>query len=347
MTGVEDVPLVSFIIVARNAAAHLPVLLEDVERQDYPPERMELLLVDSMSGDVTPELMARFAGRHPAHAVRVLRNPGRTLACGWNVALARCRGAVIVRVDAHGRVPPGFVRANVEALRGGEYIAGGERTTPAPETAWARLLALAERSPFGSGAAGYRRERTAGYVPTLAHAAYRREVFAAVGGYDERLGRTEDNEMHYRMRRHGFRFAYSPAIRSQHRARPSLRTLLRQKYGNGYWIGLTLGVAPRCFSAYHLVPAAFTAALIAGAAAAPGWSLPALLIPYAAAALYYTAGAAAGETGGMRLRCGALPFLFLAMHAAYGLGTLAGLACMPAFLAKYRGYRPPRPVAPL
>ena len=38
--------------------------------------------------------------------------------------------------------------------------------------------------------------------------------------------------------------------------------MIKQKYGNGYWIGLTVGVCPRCFSSYHFVPVGFVMALI-------------------------------------------------------------------------------------
>ena len=49
-------------------------------------------------------------------------------------------------------------------------------------------------------------------VNTLAFAAYRKKVFDDVGLYNEKLVRTEDNEMHYRMKKAGYRFFYNPEI---------------------------------------------------------------------------------------------------------------------------------------
>ncbi|MHB9156151.1 MAG: glycosyltransferase family 2 protein, partial [Endomicrobiales bacterium] len=255
----ERFPLVSFIIVARNAEHCLPELLADAAAQEYPPEKLEILLVDSASTDATPRLMEGFRTAHPQRPVLLLRNPGRLLARGWNAALAASAGSVIVRVDAHSRIPRDFVRKNAEALEGRD-IAGGARLVVEPENPWQKLLCLAERSRFGSGVARYRRRCGPGCVDTLAHAAYRREVFATAGGLDERLERNQDNELHFRIRRAGYKFFFSPGIVSWHRARPTLAAFLAQKYGNGFWIGQTLGVQPFCFRARHFAPLAFVLA---------------------------------------------------------------------------------------
>ncbi|MFR1477081.1 MAG: hypothetical protein ACLSB9_15995 [Hydrogeniiclostridium mannosilyticum] len=120
-------------------------------------------------------------------------------------------------------------------------------------TIWMTVINMLEDSMFGGSVAAFRRKESAGTVKTLAFAAYRREVFEAVGYFDERLARTEDNEIHYRMRCKGYDFLRSD-ICSRRETRPSLRKLTRQKYLNGYWIGLTLKICPKCISLYHLIP---------------------------------------------------------------------------------------------
>ncbi|UPT75214.1 MAG: glycosyltransferase family 2 protein [Elusimicrobiota bacterium] len=333
-------PKVTFIIVARDAERHLPAALACLAAQDYPSERLQCLFVDGLSADGTRRLAAEFKAAHPALDFSILDNPGRLLASGWNAALARAQGDVVLRVDAHSEFPPDFVRRHIEARSGGRAITGGPTTTNWEDGGG--LIALAENSPFGGGAAAFRRRTEPGFVDTLAHAAYDRAVFAEVGGYDERLARTEDNEIHHRMKRAGHRFWFDPAIRSTRRARATVSGLLRQKYGNGLWIGLTLGVAPGAFGVRHFVPGAFTLALLGALALGPALSwlpLAGLLAAYAAAAAGF-AFAAAGPA-----RAPALAGLFFLMHCAYGFGTLAGLAAMPWFKWKTRRYSVPRPVA--
>jgi len=276
--------------------------------------------------------------------VDILSNPGKILASGWNRALAHADGDIILRVDAHSRIPMNFIRTNVQGILNGEDVVGGMRKTLLPDEPWQQLLCHAEHSRFGSGAADYRNPGEARYVDTLAHAAYRRSVFARVGGYDERLKRTEDNDIHYRMKKAGFRFFYSPEIVSFHCARSSLGALLRQKYGNGFWIGLTIGIQPRCFGMRHFVPALFVVAL--GAACLAGlrshW-MPLLLLSciYGFSACLFAAKEMAGSPLKIKLLCSILPMVFFLMHVSYGIGTVLGLAGMPFFAWKNHGYEIP------
>ena len=90
---------------------------------------------------------------------------------------------------------------------------------------------------FGSSIASYRREGKKSYVKSVFHGAYRRKVFEDVGGFNEALGRTEDNELHYRIRRKGYKICFHPGIHSRQHVRSSLKEMVRQKYSNGYWIG--------------------------------------------------------------------------------------------------------------
>ena len=64
--------------------------------------------------------------------------------------------------------------------------------------------------------------------------------------------------MHYRIRKAGYKICFNPDIISYQNIRNSWCGMLKQKYGNGHWIGLTLGVCPGCFSIHHFVPLAFS-----------------------------------------------------------------------------------------
>lgn len=323
-------PLVSFAVVAYNAERCLPELLADLAAQDYPPERIEALLVDSASTDGTRAVMEAFARQAPMR-VRVLDNPARWLAPGINVALDAARGELFVRLDAHARIPRDFITRNVQAIAMGEDIVGGRVEGSVPRTPWQAVLTALDTSRFAGGAAPFRNAGAARDVDTLAYAMYRRSVYDAVGRYDERLRRTEDNEMHRRMRCAGYRFHYCPEIHSFHAARASLRGQLRQKWGNGLWVGRTMRVAPRCFAARHFIPALFVLALLGGVAlAACGlpWPLWALLSAYVALDVGFGVHDALRAPVGRALCALTLPWLFPLVHIVYGLGTLCGLLTM-------------------
>ena len=317
---------ISFIIVAYNAAASLPLLLGDLLEQTLPPSQLELLLVDSASEDSTAQIMRDFAA-HAPFTVRILRNEKRWLASGINIALQAAAGDAIIRLDAHARIPRDFLQKNLALLESGEDIVGGCVEGGKPSTPWESVMRTVDTSRFCGGAAPFRNGGEARYVDTLAYALYRREVYDRVGRYDERLRRTEDNDMHYRMRKAGYRFFFSPEIVSYHAARTTLRAQLRQKWGNGFWIGRTMHIQPQCFALRHLVPAAFVLALAVCLLLAPVSLLPlaALLAAYLICDLYFSAAGACSQESGRLLALLALPLCFPAVHIVYGAGTLAGL----------------------
>ena len=317
---------ISFIVVAYNAAQSLDALLGDLLSQTIAPEQLEALLVDSASTDNTAQIMRHFAARAPFE-VKLLENPKRWLASGINVALRAATGDAVIRLDAHARMPKDFLQKNLDALARGEDIVGGSVCGAPPETAWEAVTRALDTSRFCGGAAPFRNGGEARYVDTLAYALYRREVYDRVGLYDERLRRTEDNDMHYRMRKAGYRFYFSPDIVSWHAARKTLRGQLSQKWGNGYWIGRTMRIQPRCFAPRHLVPALFVLALIVLALLCPLSPLPlaTMLLLYGALDVLYAAKAALEEPRGRLLTFICLPFLFPVVHIVYGTGTLCGL----------------------
>ena len=337
---------VSFIIVMRNADACLGGLLADYAEQDYPAERRELIIVDSMSEDGTQERVQSFRREHPGLGVTALENPGLILATGWNIGLAAARGDILIRVDAHARIAPDFIARNVERIDAGEDICGGLVESRTAHTGWAEVLCLVDASKFGGGPAGFRNPGTARYVDTLAYAAYRRGVFAKVGGLDERLRRTEDNEIHCRMTEAGYKFFYDPAIRSWRTPRTKLGALLAQKFANGVGIGILLAIRPRSCRLRHLVPLAFVLGVVGGLCLLPisPVFLAVVACPYVLLDVVFTAQAV--ERAGRRAKvlAPAAILLFPAMHAAYGIATALGLLRMPLARLPTRRYTPPRPI---
>jgi GT2 family glycosyltransferase len=328
-TSLAPIRLVSLVVIAYNEEQAIAGLLGDIVAQDYPHDKVELLFVDSASTDGTRTLLEEFARKEGSFAnVRVLDNPARFLPQGCNVALRAYAGDVFVRVDAHARIPVDFIRRNVEVLESGESACGGVRPTVLQQpTPWREALLLAENSAFGSSPAAYRRGQERSVADSVFHGAYRREVFDTVGPYDERLLRTEDNDMSYRIRKAGFHIVLDPAIRSEQFVRSSLRRMVRQKEANGYWIGRMAYIQPGAISLFHLVPIAFVLALLA-------FLLVGLLLswlPLIALAVLYLAAdlgmaiRAILQAPGRTVALLALPFIFPLIHVSYGLGTIRGL----------------------
>lgn len=318
----------SLIVVVRNERECLVNLLDDLTLQDFPSNQTEIILVDSASTDGTGEVMKDFAERYSGRRITILQNPHRILASGWNLAIKAATGRFVLRLDAHTRVPRDFLARNLEALNKGEAIVGGRIIYMQPSGTWERIVSAAASSRFGAASAAFRQLGAAGYVDTLAFAAYSRQIFARVGLFNETLARTEDNEMHYRIREAGFKFYYDPTIVSYYLSRRTLRQLLRQMYNNGLWIFPTMAIQPKCFSFRHFVPFFFVLGLIMASGAAvlsTGWVLAFVLGAYFATAFAFAAWATASFEGYRKAAVLFIPFCFFLIHSAYGIGTFVGM----------------------
>ncbi|MBR3182495.1 MAG: glycosyltransferase family 2 protein [Eggerthellaceae bacterium] len=326
--------LVSIGVIAYNEEGVLEGLLDDIVAQDYPHESIEVVLVDSASTDNTKTLMNRFARSNSAPGkgfadVQVLDNPKRIIPSGWNVALSAFTGDAFIRVDAHARIPSDFVSQNVAVLEEGEFVCGGPRPTVAkPDTPWTRTLLAAEESAFGSSIADYRQGTEKQYVSAVFLPAFRREVIETVGLYDERLERTEDNDYCYRVREAGYKIRFDSRIHSTQIARNSFARMMRQKYGNGYWVGKTLFIQPKCLHVYHFAPLAFVvgaATMLLVGAFASWWPFLACTAAYVLICAALTARTIV-QSAKKCVQMLALPVVYAGIHFAYGAGTVAGIA---------------------
>ncbi|WP_019242606.1 MULTISPECIES: glycosyltransferase family 2 protein [Bacillus] len=329
--------IVSFCVVAYNEQDYLPRLFKDICSQTYPHSLIEVIFVNGMSTDHTRGLMENFKeDNNDFKDIIIVDNPKRNQASGWNIAIKVSTGNLITRIDAHASIPADFVQKNVDCIKKGECISGGPRPCIlVQETPWNSTLLLAENSMFGSGFAPYRRNSGKTYVKSMFHATYKREVFEKVGYFNENLGRTEDNEIHYRMRKAGYRFCFNSDIISYQYVRSNLFKMIKQKSANGYWIGLTVGVCPRCLSLFHFIPLAFILGIVLTTFfAICGSLIPAMMmwIVYCLMAIFMTVLTVRNDNRSFTHYI--LPIVYFLLHLSYGLGTLVGIIKLPFWMKK-------------
>lgn len=321
--------IASIAIVAYNEEDYINKILNDVFNQDYPKEHTEVLLIDSLSTDNTRALMQQFKDKHENEyfGIQLLDNQGKIQSCGWNVAIQNFKGNVLFRIDAHAKIPIDFVSKNMELQQKGEFVTGGPRFTIVDkDTKWANFLLAAENSMFGSSIASYRRSTEPSYVKSLFHGAYKRCVLDDVGLFNVNLGRTEDNEFHYRVRKSGYRICYSPEIYSFQYVRNTLLKMLKQKFANGYWIGRTFWICPRCLEKYHFVPLLFVIGiLLTSIMAMVGMPELGLLMWFLYTSLALLMMVLSIYKNKNNLFLMFLPAVFLILHLSYGIGTVKGL----------------------
>lgn len=318
-------PLVSFIVPCRNEARYLARSLRSLVTQDYPADRLEIIVVDGQSEDGSADIARELLSDAPQHTL-VVANPERTTPAALNIALAHARGDVVVFVIAHCELAADYVRNAVELLAstGADCVGGPIQTRG--HTRAGEAIALALSSPFGVGGVAFRtKPGYRGYADTAAFGAYPKAVFDRIGGFDPAFHRNVDSEFNFRLTRSGGRIWLDPALRATYHSRATFRSLCRQYFYTGASKVLILAKYGHMPAWRHYVPGAFVATVAAAVIAAVVLRRPliawAVLVPYVFAVL-------AGSVLAAKRRLGLLPLVVLAMptlHFSYGIGFLVGL----------------------
>ncbi len=302
----SNLPTVSVIIPALNAAATLPTALDSVARQSY--ENIVDVVV-AAGDDVTARAADGLA--------TVVRNPLMKTSTALNLAIAASGGDVIVRCDAQAQLPADYVETAVETLnRTGADVVGGMQI-PIGETPWQRAIASAMSSTLGAGDARYRTGGEEGAVETVYLGVFRREAIDRVGGFDDRFIRNQDYELNHRIIESGGTVWFNPAMKVEYTPRSSLTSLARQYF--------EYGRAKHMFSAKHpgwlrwrqLLPPTLVLGLAAAVVVSLWWS-PALLV----LVLYGGTMLAAGVSA--RASVWRVALALITMHLSWGTGFLVG-----------------------
>ena len=231
--------------------------------QDYPSDRVEVIVADGQSTDDTCRRVRQLAAEYPQIEVVCIDNPGRIVPTGFNAALEEARGDVIVRVDGHTLIAPDYVQQCVAALeRTGADNVGG-RMNAEGETCVGRAVAAATSSAFGVGNARFHYSESEEWVDTVYLGAWRREVFRSIGPFDEEQVRNQDDEFNYRLLSAGGRILLSPRIRSRYFNRATFKSVAKQYFQYGFWKVRVMQKHPTQMRPRQFVPALFVLTLLA------------------------------------------------------------------------------------
>ncbi len=326
-----EYPDVSYVMPVLNEEGYLADAVAAVLSQVYPGEQ-ELVIALGNSTDDTTAVAHRLADADPR--VRLVDNPDNDIPVGLNRAIEASRHPIVVRVDAHAELPPGYTTAMVDLLNStGAANAGGVMDAKG-RAPFQSAVARAYKSPWGLGGGQYHGASEPGPADSAYLGVFRREVLDEVGGYDETLRRAEDWELNKRIREAGHQVWFTPDVKVVYWPRATPATLRRQMFATGVWRGHLVRREGRTPLRY-LAPPALVVALgvSAGVGLAQATGLlrgPTSWVASLAhlAPLGYAAGlgvVAATRLGGRTAQDRGLNFGVLAlMHLSWGAGFVKG-----------------------
>ncbi|HET7009295.1 MAG TPA: sugar transferase [Anaerolineales bacterium] len=218
-------PYLSVVVPARDAADTLGACIRALQRQVYPREQYEVIVVDDGSSDATPCIAEGIADR-------VVRQHRRGPAAARNAGAAAAHGEIVVFTDSDCVPAADFLERLGDAFRDPDVVAA----KGAYRTAQHGLVPRFVQQEYEHKYDRMLRQATIDFVDTYA-AAYRREVFLENGGFDVSYTRAsvEDQELSFRLARKGYPMVFIPSAVVEHRHDRSVGEYVRRKFGIGYW----------------------------------------------------------------------------------------------------------------
>ncbi|WP_344446831.1 glycosyltransferase family 2 protein [Kitasatospora nipponensis] len=314
----EELPAVSVIMPVLNEERHLRTAVRRILEQEY-AGAMEVVIALGPSTDRTDAIAAELAAEDPR--VRTVPNPtGRTPA-GLNAAIRASTHPIVVRVDGHGLLTPGYIATAVRLLGEMDAANVGGIMHAEGESEWEKAVAAAMTSKIGVGNAAFHTGGLAGPAETVYLGVFRREVLERLGGYNEEFVRAQDWELNYRIRQEGGLIWFTPQLRVTYRPRPSVRALAKQYKDYGRWRRVVTRYHRGSVNLRYLAPPAALTAVVLGTLLGVLVHPAFLILPggYLAGILGGSLVEGRGLSGRARAQ---LPVALATMHLSWGWGFL-------------------------
>jgi len=216
-------PLVSVVIPTRNSEATIEKCLRSLAEQSY--KNLEVIVVDNYSGDRTREVAKQYGVK------TCLKGPERSAQV--NFGAEKAVGKYIYRVDSDFVLQPDVIREAVESCEREGYDAILIHNTSDPTVSfWARVR-KAERDC-------YKNDKL-----NVAARFWKKEVFLAVGGFDETLVAGDDYDLQNRLVKSGFRIGRIDAGETHIGEPRTLAEVVRKHYYYGKNMGSFIRKDPR------------------------------------------------------------------------------------------------------
>ena len=186
--------MISIIIPMRNEEKYVEACLDTVLAQLGGLPDSEILCVDGVSTDRTPEIVLEYVRREKR--VRLLENPRKIVPTAMNIGILEAKGDVIIRLDCHAIYSRDYLKNCLEVLNstGADNVGGYVKTVSSDDSAIAWAIATATSCTFGVGGSRFRTGGQEQEVDTVPFGCFPKSVFEKFGLYDERLVRNQDIE---------------------------------------------------------------------------------------------------------------------------------------------------------
>jgi GT2 family glycosyltransferase len=208
--------LLSVVVATHNRGALLRQLLESLARQTLSPTRFEVVVVDDGS---SPPAADALGGLSVPFGFTLLQQAQSGAATARHLGIGTARGDVVVVIDDDMLLPEDFLAEHLRAHEQGAEVVLGN-ILPSPEIDSMPLFERFHARQLTQFAHAVESDpsRVRGVRLCTGNMSVRRALYAAVGGFDLELQRSEDRELGIRLEKAGARIRFAAGARSVHRS---------------------------------------------------------------------------------------------------------------------------------
>lgn len=228
--------LVTFIVVVKNGEGSIVKCLSSLKKQHI--ESLEVLIIDGESDDKTVFLAEGYLKNNNFN-YRILNNPKKTLASGWNIAIKSSNSKYLIRPDSHSFLSENYIINGIKRIeKDNLYAAVGGVLETISNTFVGKIISIVLSNPIGVGPSVFRIGlKNEIETDTVVYGVYKKELFNSVGLFNEDLKRNQDIEFHKRAKQKGFSMMTIPTMKAIYYNRPNIKSFSKQAYNNGFWVG--------------------------------------------------------------------------------------------------------------
>jgi glycosyltransferase involved in cell wall biosynthesis len=319
---------VSVIVPCRNEIDYIGKFLESLNKQDYPSDLVELILVDGISDDNTREYLDSFVCK----GTLVLDNPMQHVSEALNLAIKKASGDIIIRMDVHCVFPDDYISTLVGYLSNNPKVGNVGvpcRTLASGSGLISASIALVLSTSIGVGGSAFRVDSPdePKSVDTVPFGCWRRSIFALIGHFDTDLVRNQDDEFNQRVLKSGFEIHLLPGPKATYFGRSTLASHMKMFYQYGLFKPLVNKKTGKLTTLRQLAPVALVAFSLGNILLT--FVLPEISIicgVISVAAYLIVAPFFLSSYDGQKIKI-YIPFVccLILTHLSYGLGYLKGL----------------------
>ena len=325
----NNLPFISIIVPCRNEEKFIKKCLDSIIEQNYPEEKMEILVIDGISKDKTEKIVKEYPEQKLS--IRLIDNPQKITPVAFNIGIKNAKGEIIIIMGSHSIYQKNYISKCVDTLikYKADNVGGILRTMPNKNTISAKAIAICLSNFFGVGGSHFRKGlNKIVEVDTVFGGCYQKKIFEKIGLFNEKLIRSQDMEFNLRLKKAGGKIILNPEIVSYYYPKSTLKKFFKHNFIDGIWAIYPLKFVKIPLKIRHYMPLFFVLSLlITGLLGIFNylflWLFLSIIAFYVLLSLYFSINIAYDKK---KLRyLSLMPITFACRHFGYGLGSLWGL----------------------